>query len=338
MISIEKTRHLWGIAAVSLDHAGNFRDAEFLAIGTGAPPVNLGEDNLKATIKAILDAAKAAELAQQADFKVSSDMFGDLPHGTHLRAFSAQPQQKVANALDAHLRLQALSRLVVLPRSLNLDNLFAALPLLAFTSHGPILPQDLDSERRRVRKSGQQLIVQALDKFPPLLNYMLPEGVRIGDGARVRLGAHLAPGTVIMHEGFCNFNAGTLGQAMIEGRISAGVVVGEGSDLGGSASIMGTLSGGNNIPLSLGKHSLIGANAGLGIPLGNGCTVEAGLYITAGTRVALHTGDSEPKVCKASELAFSDNLLFRRNSQTGAVEVLPNTRAIELNQDLHSND
>ena len=328
-IHIEPVKHLWGIAAVRTDD-GRFIDAELLAIGTNAPPDSLVSD-------AEFSASAVLDCADHADYAAPDELFSDLPANTVLQTVVVDPQSEVNSPVDAHLRLQAMSRLLVLPRSISFTNVFAELPLMAFTSHGPIHPSQLDTERRRVRKAGQQLIIQALDKFPPLLNYLHPQDVRIGDGSRVRLGAHLAPGTVIMHEGFCNFNAGTLGTAMVEGRISQGVIVDSDSDLGGSASIMGTLSGGNNIPLSVGKQSLIGANAGLGIPLGNGCTIEAGLYITAGTKVTLHEAGKPPRTCKAEALAFHDGLLFRRNSQSGAVEVLQQEQSVALNQDLHAN-
>jgi 2,3,4,5-tetrahydropyridine-2,6-dicarboxylate N-succinyltransferase len=206
----------------------------------------------------------------------------------------------------------------VKPHGQSLDGVFGLLNNVAWTDHGPFDPDTLDRVRLRAAASGISLRVTAIDKFPRMTDYVVPAGVRIADADRVRLGAHLAEGTTVMHEGFCNFNAGTLGKSMVEGRISAGVVVGSGSDIGGGASIMGTLSGGGKEVIRLGENCLLGANAGLGISLGNGCTVEAGLYLTAGSKVRLLP---EGTVVKAAELSGKDDLLFRRNSQTGAIEV-----------------
>ena len=204
---------------------------------------------------------------------------------------------------------------------------------VVWTSRGPCAVEGFELVRARLRRDGP-VAVYGVDKFPRMVDYVVPSGVRIADADRVRLGAHLASGTTVMHEGFVNFNAGTLGASMVEGRISSGVVVGDGSDIGGGASIMGTLSGGGTEVISLGKHCLLGANSGLGIPLGDDCVVEAGLYVTAGTKVALPDGNS----VKARELAGSSNLLFRRNSMTGAVEVVSRDgRGIALNEDLHAN-
>ncbi len=205
------------------------------------------------------------------------------------------------------------------PHGTNLAGVFAILNNVAWTTAGPVDPAQLPAVRLRFRAAGEWLGVHGLDKFPRMTDYVVPTGVRIADADRVRLGAHLAAGTTVMHEGFVNFNAGTLGSSMVEGRISAGVVVGDGSDVGGGASIMGTLSGGGAEVISLGRGCLVGANAGLGISLGDGCVVEAGLYVTAGTRVCLPDGE----VVKARELSGADNLLLRRNSQTGAVQALP---------------
>jgi 2,3,4,5-tetrahydropyridine-2-carboxylate N-succinyltransferase len=242
-----------------------------------------------------------------------------------------------ADVPDAYLRLHLLSHRLVRPHGLNLDGVFAVLPNVAWTDRGPVRPDDVDEVRARVRAAGGVLQVLGVDKFPRMLDYVVPSGVRIADGDRVRLGAHLAPGTTVMHEGFVNFNAGTLGTSMVEGRISQGVVVGDGSDVGGGASIMGTLSGGGRVTISIGRRSLVGANAGLGISLGDDCVVEAGLYLTAGTKVTLREGD-ESTVLSARELSGRDGLLFRRNSLTGAVEALPRPGVgIELNPDLHAN-
>jgi len=239
------------------------------------------------------------------------------------------------DAYDAYLRLHLLSHRLVKPHGLSLEGLFGVLPNVAWTSHGPVDPAALAEVRMRFRTAGEPLQVFSVDKFPRMTDYVVPTGVRIADADRVRLGAHLAEGTTVMHEGFVNFNAGTLGASMVEGRISAGVVVGDGSDIGGGASIMGTLSGGGTAVISIGERCLLGANAGLGISLGNDCIVEAGLYVTGGTRVSLPDGE----VVKALELSGADGLLFRRNSQSGAVEAMPRSGAwAGLNAALHAND
>jgi 2,3,4,5-tetrahydropyridine-2-carboxylate N-succinyltransferase len=233
-----------------------------------------------------------------------------------------------------YLRLHLLSHRLAVPRSLNLDGVFGQLATVAWTDIGPVAPGDVDDVRLSLRVDGRSLLVRGLDKFPPMTDYVIPSGVRIGDAARVRLGAHLAEGTVVMHEGFCNFNAGTLGTSMVEGRISAGVMVGRDSDVGGGASIMGTLSGGGTEVISIGERCLLGANAGIGIALGDDCIVEAGLYITAGTKVTLPGGE----VVKARTLSGGDGLLFIRNSVTGAVEMRRRQRGgVELNAELHAN-
>jgi 2,3,4,5-tetrahydropyridine-2-carboxylate N-succinyltransferase len=236
---------------------------------------------------------------------------------------------------DAYLRLHLLSHRLVAPNAINLDGIFGALPNVAWTNRGPVDPADLPTVRLRARALDRPLSVTSIDKFPQMTDYVAPGGVRIADARRVRLGAHLAEGTTVMHEGFVNFNAGTLGASMVEGRISQGVVVGDGSDIGGGASIMGTLSGGGKDIISVGTGSLIGANAGLGISLGDGCIVEAGLYLTAGTRVTTPEGET----VKARELSGQNDLLFRRNSMTGAVEVLPRSGTSwgGLNAALHAN-
>jgi 2,3,4,5-tetrahydropyridine-2,6-dicarboxylate N-succinyltransferase len=239
------------------------------------------------------------------------------------------------DAYDAYLRLHLLSHRLVKPHGLSLEGVFGVLPNVAWTSHGPVDPAALPEVRMRFRAAGEPLQVFSVDKFPRMTDYVAPSGVRIADADRVRLGAHLAAGTTVMHEGFVNYNAGTLGASMVEGRISAGVVVGDGSDIGGGASIMGTLSGGGTAVISIGERCLLGANAGLGISLGNDCIVEAGLYVTAGTRVTLPDGE----VVKAIELSGADGLLFRRNSQSGAVEAMPRSGAwAGLNAVLHAND
>ena len=228
-------------------------------------------------------------------------------------------QDAPTDVADAYLRLQLLSHRLVQPRTINLDGLFGLLPNVAWTSLGPVALRDLDAARLRARSRGANLTVLGVDKFPRMVDYVVPSGVRIGDADRVRLGAHLAEGTTVMHEGFVNFNAGTLGHSMVEGRISAGVVVGDGTDVGGGASIMGTLSGGGKEVITIGAGSLIGANAGCGISLGDECVIEAGCYVTAGAKVTLPDGE----VVAARELSGADGLLFRRNSISGALEVVP---------------
>ena len=240
---------------------------------------------------------------------------------------------------DAYLRLHALSHRLVAPNDLNLDGIFAHLPTVAWTTAGPVHPDALTRLRPSFVREGIQ--VQSLDKFPRFLDYVTPAGVRIGDASRVRLGAHLSPGTTVMHEGFVNFNAGTLGASMVEGRISQGVVVGDGSDIGGGASIMGTLSGGGTHKVAIGARTLLGANAGIGISLGDDCIVEAGLYVTAGSRVTLvdepATADGSRPVVKAAELSGVSGLLFRRNSVSGAIEVSRRAGVgVTLNEALHA--
>ncbi|WP_065570311.1 2,3,4,5-tetrahydropyridine-2,6-dicarboxylate N-succinyltransferase [Microbacterium oleivorans] len=240
---------------------------------------------------------------------------------------------------DAYLRLHALSHLLVAPNDLNLTGIFAHLPTVAWTSAGPVHPDDLTRLRPGLQRAGIQ--VSGLDKFPRLTDYVVPAGVRIADASRVRLGAHLAPGTTVMHEGFVNFNAGTLGASMVEGRISQGVIVGDGSDIGGGASIMGTLSGGGEHRVSIGQRTLLGANAGIGVSLGDDCIVEAGLYVTAGTKIVLAgeapRHDGTRPTAKGAELSGQDGILFRRNSLTGAVEAVRREGVgVTLNADLHA--
>ena len=245
----------------------------------------------------------------------------------------------IEDVVSAYLKLHLISYRFVLPNSINLDGLFNTLPNVAWTNKGPISIDEIDQELLNSKQNKNNLYIRSLDKFPQLVDYIIPKNVRIADASRVRLGAYLSPGTTIMHEGFVNFNAGTLGTAMIEGRISAGVVVGDNSDLGGGCSTMGTLSGGNNIKISIGKNCLIGANAGVGIPLGDNCTIEAGLYITAGTKIEVYkeNGDIDG-VFKGSELSNCSNLIFLRNSQTGKVIAKVSQKSINLNSELHKND
>jgi len=240
---------------------------------------------------------------------------------------------------EVYLKLHLLSHRLVKPHGINLNGIFALLPNVAWTNKGPIDLSELAAKQLAARCAGEFLEVKSVDKFPQMTDYVVPSGVRIADASRVRLGAYIGEGTTIMHEGFVNFNAGTEGTSMVEGRISAGVMVGKGSDLGGGCSTMGTLSGGGNIIISVGQNSLIGANAGIGIHLGDRCTVESGLYITAGTKVAmLDSSNQIVKTVKARDLAGSPDLLFRRNSTNGQVECLTNKTAIELNEALHANN
>jgi 2,3,4,5-tetrahydropyridine-2-carboxylate N-succinyltransferase len=239
----------------------------------------------------------------------------------------------------AYLKLHLISHRLLRPHSCDLQGLFAVLPNVAWTSAGPIDPLELPERQLDARLRGETLCVDSVDKFPRMTDYVVPAGVRIADSARVRLGAYVGTGTTVMHEGFINFNAGTEGPGMIEGRISAGVVVGAHSDLGGGCSTMGTLSGGGDIVISVGEYCLIGANAGIGIPLGDRCTVESGLYVTAGSKVTVLDADGHPRdTVSARQLAGLSDLLFRRNSLHGAIECLSNRSAIELNQELHANN
>ncbi len=249
-----------------------------------------------------------------------------------LSGFLAPP----SSTEEVYLRLHLLSERVVKPNEINLEGIFGLLNNVAWTTAGPVLPGAIETLRELMQSEYHQLGIPAIDKFPRMTDYVVPEGVRIADADRVRLGAHLAPGTTVMHEGFVNFNAGTLGASMVEGRISQGVVVGKDSDIGAGASIMGTLSGGGKQVISIGERSLLGANAGIGISLGDDCIVEAGLYVTSGTKVKMPDGS----VVAARQLSGENNLLFRRNSQTGAVETLM-TGSRDwggLNAGLHSND
>ncbi|MCX4160683.1 MULTISPECIES: DapH/DapD/GlmU-related protein [Paraburkholderia] len=249
-----------------------------------------------------------------------------------IESFDAPP----VSTEDAYLRLHLLSERTVQPNAINLDGIFGWLPNVAWTSAGPVLPDKVDVLRDRVAAEFHHLTVASVDRFPRMTDYVVPDGVRVADADRVRLGAHLAAGTTVMHEGFVNFNAGTLGESMVEGRVTPGVTVGKNSDVGAGSSIMGTLSGGGKTKNAIGERSLLGANAGIGISLGDECIVEAGLYVTAGTKVKMPDGS----VVAARTLSGRSGLLFRRNSQTGAVEVLAtdSSRWGGLNTALHSND
>ena len=245
----------------------------------------------------------------------------------------------IASSAEAYLKLHLLSARLARPNSLNLDGLFQHLPNLAWTTAGPLPPEGVQQARLEQRRRGHELWVHALDKFPPLTQYLVPPEVRIADSARVRLGAWIGPGTTIMHSGSINFNAGTEGVAMVEGRIAQGVVVGDDSDIGGGSSTLGQLSGGGTQLVSLGSNCLIGANAGLGIALGDRCTIESGLYLTAGCKVQMLDEDGKPQhQCRATELIGQSDLVFWRNSVNGAIECRPNRKAASLNQDLHDHN
>jgi 2,3,4,5-tetrahydropyridine-2-carboxylate N-succinyltransferase len=255
-----------------------------------------------------------------------------------VRVETGDLQAPPEDTLDVWLRLHLLSHRLVTPLTVNLDGVFGKLTNVVWTDAGPCAVADFESTRLRLTEARGHVTVLGVDKFPRMTDYVLPAGVRIADADRVRLGAHLAEGTTVMHEGFVNYNAGTTGASMVEGRISAGVVVGEGSDVGGGASIMGTLSGGGKTMISVGRRCLIGANAGIGISLGDDCVVEAGCYVTAGTKVTVLGSAGARDVVKAVELSGVENVLFRRNSTTGTIEALPwRGGGIELNAALHAN-
>ncbi|MGI5292331.1 2,3,4,5-tetrahydropyridine-2,6-dicarboxylate N-succinyltransferase [Nonomuraea polychroma] len=300
--------------------------ADGTVLDTWFPAPELGEAPLSGTER--LSAAEAGELASLTG--------PDTARGVEVvavRTGIAKLSEAPVDAHDVYLRLHLLSARLIQPHGATLDGVFGLLANVVWTNFGPCPVPDFEQTRLRLRARGA-VTVYGVDKFPRMVDYVLPSGVRIADADRVRLGAHLAGGTTVMHEGFVNFNAGTLGSSMVEGRISAGVVVGDGSDVGGGASIMGTLSGGGKQVISIGQRCLLGANAGIGISLGDDCVVEAGLYVTAGTKVALPDG----KVVKAAELSGANGVLLRRNSQSGAVEAVPRTgTGIELNAALHAN-
>ena len=303
-------RHAWGVGLATIAADGTTLDTFYRHLGFG-------------------DAVPAGTPSE-------SKSFTDERRGVVITPVSIVIDVDAAptSASDVYLRLHLLSHRLAVPRSVNLDGAFGLLANVAWTSLGPVALNQLDDVRYNQLRQGEHLVVHGVDKFPRMTDYVVPSGVRIADASRVRLGAHLASGTTVMHEGFCNFNAGTLGTSMVEGRISAGVVVGNGSDIGGGASIMGTLSGGGKEVVSVGERCLLGANSGLGISLGNDCIIEAGLYVTAGTQVKLPDGS----VVKARELSGANGLLFRRNSQTGAVEVVQREGSWGgLNAALHKN-
>jgi 2,3,4,5-tetrahydropyridine-2-carboxylate N-succinyltransferase len=307
----------WGHGVATLDEGGAVLDLWFPSPALGEPDGSSAPDEL--TVLAGRDDVRRVSR------EVRTVEIPDL-------------QQAPASTEDAWLRLHLLSHRLVAPRTIAMDGVFGLLTNVVWTNAGPCAVEGFESTRARLQAAGRQVTVYGVDKFPRMVDYVLPTGVRIADADRVRLGAHLAEGTTVMHEGFVNFNAGTLGTSMVEGRISAGVVVGDGSDVGGGASIMGTLSGGGSQVVSVGRRCLIGANAGIGISLGDDCVVEAGCYVTAGTKVTVTDTDGSPRVIKALTLSGVDNVLFRRNSVTGAVEAVPwHSDGVALNAALHLN-
>ncbi len=310
MSSSQNTAYGFGVATQT--QSGQTLECTFYTLGLGSAPVNNIDNNLKSLLGD--DQLRKVK-------KVAVEVKIDLT-------------QKPIDVADAYLRLQLLSHRLIKPHGLNLDGVFSILPNVVWTSAGACAVDGFEQIRPQLQSKYGNLVVYAVDKFPRMIDYVIPEGVRIADGDRVRLGAYLSSGTTVMHEGFVNFNAGTLGKSMVEGRISAGVVVGDGSDIGGGASIMGTLSGGGKEVISIGQRTLLGANSGVGISLGDDCVVEAGVYITAGSKITLPDG----KIVKAKELSGANNLLFRRNSQSGALEALAKTGGWSgLNSALHKN-
>jgi len=308
-------RKAYGFGITTI-HATGVLEASFISLGLGEIATAKRPEFDDASLK--VSESDAIRSVRRERFEVEIDL--DSP---------------IADAKDAFLRLHLLSHRLIKPHGQVLDGLFASLLNVVWTSQGPCAVADFPSVRPRLQARFGHLTVFGVDKFPRMVDYVIPEGVRIADGDRVRLGAYLSPGTTVMHEGFVNFNAGTLGASMVEGRISAGVTVDDGSDIGGSASIMGTLSGGGKEVISIGKRTLLGANSGIGISLGDDCVVEAGLYLTAGAKVLLPDGTS----VKARELSGAHRLLFRRNSQSGQIEAVPTTGTWGgLNAALHQND
>jgi len=308
----------WGFGLATLDDRGTVLDVWF-------PTPALGTRPSDAVCPSELSALQGADK----DRGVTREVL--LVEAADLHAAPAATE-------DVWLRLHLLSHRLVAPRTINLDGIFGLLANVVWTSAGPCAVEGFELTRARLRANGRHLTVLGVDKFPRMVDYVLPAGVRVADGDRVRLGAHLAEGTTVMHEGFVNYNAGTLGASMVEGRISAGVVVGDGSDVGGGASIMGTLSGGGKEVIAIGERCLLGANSGVGISLGDDCVVEAGCYVTAGTKVTVTNPDGSTTTVKARELSAVDNVLFRRNSVTGAIEAVPwRSGGIELNAALHQN-
>jgi 2,3,4,5-tetrahydropyridine-2-carboxylate N-succinyltransferase len=307
----------WGLGLATIAADGTVLDTWFPAPALGEPPAALESRPVP------------AELAPH----LGPDPRRDVR--VEFVAVTIETDAPPASTPDAYLRLHLLSHLLALPNTLNLEGIFSHLPIVAWTTAGPMHPDAFARLRPALQRAG--ISAHGIDKFPRLVDYVIPSRVRIADASRVRLGAHLAPGTTVLHEGFVNFNAGTLGASMVEGRISQGVIVGDGSDIGGGASIMGTLSGGGTERVAIGERALLGANSGIGISIGDDSVVEAGLYVTAGTKVAVLIPGEEPRVVKAVELSGTPGLLFRRNSQTGSVEVLPRSGdGVALNAALHA--
>jgi 2,3,4,5-tetrahydropyridine-2-carboxylate N-succinyltransferase len=310
MSANQSTAYGFGIATQNL--AGSILESSFYELGLGNAPTN----NMDSIFKSLIGEDPIRKVK-----KVAIEVIINL-------------NDKPKDAADVYLRLHLLSHRLVKPHGVNLDGIFSLLANVVWTSAGACEVEGFEKVRPQLLNKFQNLTIYGVDKFPRMVDYVIPAGVRIADGDRVRLGAYLSSGTTVMHEGFVNFNAGTLGKSMVEGRISAGVVVGDGSDIGGGASIMGTLSGGGKEVISIGERTLLGANSGIGISLGNDCVVEAGIYVTAGSKITLPDG----KIVKAKELSGANNLLFRRNSQTGSLEVLPKTGSWSgLNSVLHKN-
>ncbi len=309
--------HVAGTATYQLSEA---QLAEAIALVVPAETVPIPHPNLAAW-RGCLEVARTPALGGTRQLVVS---------------FVGSLDDAPIDAIDGYLRLHLLSHRAVQPNGINVTGIFGVLTNVVWTSVGPMPVPDFEITRMKLKALGHNVVVYGVDKFPRMIDYVVPTGVRIADGGRVRLGAHLAEGTTVMHEGFCNFNAGTLGSSMVEGRISAGVVVDDGSDIGGGASIQGTLSGGGQVRISIGKNCLLGANSGVGISLGDDCIVEAGLYVTSGTLVSM----PDSSIRKARELSGSNGLLFRRNSLTGGVEAIARSGASwqGLNDDLHKND
>ena len=309
------------------------------AFGVGVASVNSDNQIIEARfLKAELSKIDEKQIAGSIDSLITQDLIRKI--STKKISIQISLDAAPKDVADVYLRLHLLSMRKVKPNQINLDGVFGILPNLIWSSIGPCQLENFEVVRAELLAKYPAIAFYGVDKFPRMIDYVIPDGVRIADGNRVRLGAYLSSGTTVMHEGFVNFNAGTLGKSMVEGRISAGVVVGDGTDIGGGASIMGTLSGGGKEKISVGERTLLGANSGLGISLGNDCVVEAGLYLTAGSKVMLpkEPNQSAGKIVKAIELSGANNLLFRRNSQTGAIEALPKSGSWQgLNSVLHQN-
>ncbi len=309
------------------------------AFGVGVASVNSDNQIIEARfLKAELSKIDEKQIASSIDSLITQDLIRKI--STKKISIQISLDAAPKDVADVYLRLHLLSMRKVKPNQINLDGVFGILPNLIWSSIGPCQLENFEIVRAELLAKYPAIAFYGVDKFPRMIDYVIPDGVRIADGNRVRLGAYLSSGTTVMHEGFVNFNAGTLGKSMVEGRISAGVVVGDGTDIGGGASIMGTLSGGGKEKISVGERTLLGANSGLGISLGNDCVVEAGLYLTAGSKVMLpkEPNQSAGKIVKAIELSGANNLLFRRNSQTGAIEALPKSGSWQgLNSVLHQN-